>query len=148
MHSTLSCSSRQTSLPDAVHHPMNPRGGAQLLGLAHLDAAQARLVADHHALLAGPLAVGQPAAIDEVLQEDVPVVDRGDDDMADLQDAAALLLAELGAGGGRQPPALQFLQQFHVRPARLLGLSQRLGRLGVRVLHAENLIDRILAAAE
>ncbi len=131
-----------------VHHPMNAGGRARFLRLAHLNPAQARLAADHHAPLAGALAVGQPAAIDQVFQENVPVVDRRDDDVADLQNALILFLAQFGGGGGRQPPALEFLQLVHVRPFRFLRLLQRLGRLGVGVPHAQHLVHRVLAAAE
>ena len=79
-------------------------------------------MADHDAPFAGGLAVGQPAAVNQVFQENVAVVDRGDDDVADLQDALVLLVAELGGRGGRQAPAVQLLQLLRVRLARLLGL--------------------------
>ena len=63
---------------------MNPRDRAEFFGLAQRDLAETRLVADYDAVRADAVAGRQPAALDEVLQENIPIVDGRDNDLADL----------------------------------------------------------------
>ncbi len=97
-------------------------GPEHYLGLVQADAAQARLVADHHAASANGLARFEPAALDDVLQEDVLVVDRSDDQFADLEDALVLLVTNLGGRGQGQAAALSLAQLFQPGAVFFLGL--------------------------
>ena len=72
-----------------------------VVGMVITDPPQPRHVADDHALFAGQLPWEQPSPLDDVLDADRLVVDRGDDQAADFLDPAHFLRAEDGGGGGR-----------------------------------------------
>ncbi len=72
-----------------------------LVGMVITDPAQSRLVADDHALFAGQLTREEPSPLDDVLDADRLVVDRGDHQAADFLDPPLLLRTEPGGGGGR-----------------------------------------------
>ena len=66
-------------------------------------------MADDHALVSGQLAGGKPAAFDHVLDADRLVVDRGDDQAADVLDAALFLARRMeAASSGLLKPSTLF----------------------------------------
>ncbi len=71
------------------------------VGMVIADPTQSRLVAHDHALFAGQLPREEPSSLDHVLHADRLIVDRGDDQAADLLDSPQFLRAEDGGGGGR-----------------------------------------------
>ena len=69
------------------------------LGAVIADPSQPGLVADHDTLLAGQLIRGKPSPLDHVFDPDRLVVDRSDDQAADLPDPAQFLRTKDRGGG-------------------------------------------------
>ena len=72
-----------------------------VVGTVITDPSQPRHVADDHTLFAGQLPWEEPSPLDDVVDADRLVVDRGDDQAADFLDPAQFLRAERGGGFGR-----------------------------------------------
>ena len=131
--------------------------------------AQPRLVANDDALFAEIVGRVNPSSFDQVLHPDRNVVDRGDDDLANLLDAPGFLTTQMGDGllGGApahdaadiaEPELLVSAERrFHGRAAiivenPLLPLRRQIGRRGemgfqLFDLQTEHVLHGIVAAA-
>src|SRR5262249_24258327 len=136
-------------LPDPVAVPVDDVAAAGVhLGSTNPHLAQPGLVGDDYTPVAG-LARGRVdgAPGDEVLDADGHVVDRGDDDLADLAEAALLLAAQVPGRGSGDAAALRRAEVGCLGAARLLGEAQGLGGGRVGVLHRRRPDHRVLASA-
>ena len=94
------------------------------------------------------LPFAQPAPLDDVVDEDRAVVDRGDDELADFADAPILSCPQERCRRLGKPTPLLFAQLLDLRTLLPLRPDQRRRRRGIGILHAEHGRHRILAAAE
>lgn len=79
----------------------NSGRGSLFVGAPITDPSQARQIADDHPLLAGQLPRGKPPSLDDILDTDGLVVDRRDDQAADVPNAADFLGTQRGGRGVR-----------------------------------------------
>ena len=127
---------------------VNAGGSESLPRPVQTDPAQARLIADHNAADADRIAGLEPASLDNVLQKDVLVVDGGEDQLANLEEVLAFLVAEDGGRRGGQAAALGLAQLAQAGTVRFLGLLQLLLGDRIGIAGAQHQRHRIETAAD